>query len=56
MTNLNINDTFPDFMLPDLRGSPKSLPGCMGPSQIDEKMGFFDDLADGSDELVGSGS
>ncbi len=56
MTNLNTSDTFLDFMLPDLRGSPKTLSGFMGPSQVDQKMGFLDDLADGSDELVGSGS
>ncbi|MBA2715102.1 MAG: redoxin domain-containing protein [Rubrobacteraceae bacterium] len=40
MTNLNVGDTFPDFMLPDHRGSPKTLSGYTKPSQVDEKLGF----------------
>ncbi|MBA2534183.1 MAG: cold shock domain-containing protein [Rubrobacter sp.] len=42
MTNLNVGDTFPDFMLPDHRGSLKTLSGYTKPSQVDEKMGFLD--------------
>ncbi len=42
MTNLNVGDTFPDFMLPDHRGSPKTLSGFTAPSPVDEKMGFLD--------------
>jgi peroxiredoxin/cold shock CspA family protein len=42
MTNLSAGDTFPDFMLPDHNGSPKTLSGYTGPGQLDEKMGFLD--------------
>ena len=42
MTNLSFGDTFPDFMLPDHSGSPKTLSDYTGPSQVDEKMGFLD--------------
>ena len=42
MTNLSVGDTFPDFMLPDQGGSPKTLSGYTVPGQVDEKMGFLD--------------
>jgi peroxiredoxin/cold shock CspA family protein len=42
MTNLSVGDTFPDFMLPDHKGSPKTLSGYTGPGRLDEKMGFLD--------------
>src|SRR5918995_3505522 len=42
MTKLSVGDAFPDFTLPDHRGSPKTLSGFTGPSQVDRKMGFLD--------------
>ncbi len=42
MTNLKVGDGFPDFTLPDHRGSPKTLSGFTKPSPMDEKMGFLD--------------
>jgi len=42
MIDLKVGDGFPDFTLPDHRGSPKALSGFMKPSPMDEKMGFLD--------------
>lgn len=42
MTNLGVGETFPDFMLPDHEGRPKTLSGYTKPSQMDAKMGFLD--------------
>ena len=42
MINLEVGDGFPDFTLPDHRGSPKTLSGFTKPSPMDEKMGFLD--------------
>ena len=42
MTNLNVGDMFPDFMLPDHKCTPKTLSGYTKPSEVDYKMGFFD--------------
>ena len=42
MTNLRVGDEFPDFTLPDHRGSPKKLSGFTWPSPMDEKLGFLD--------------
>ena len=42
MTSLKVGDAFPDFTLPDHRGSPKTLSGYTRPSPVDEKMGFLD--------------
>jgi peroxiredoxin len=42
MTDFSVGDTFPDFMLPDHDGSPKTLSVYTEPGQLDEKMGFLD--------------
>ena len=42
MPNLRSGDEFPDFTLPNHRGSPKTLSGFTKPSAMDEKMGFLD--------------
>ncbi len=41
MTNLKVGDGFPDFTLPDHRGSPKELSGFTWPSPMDQKLGFL---------------
>lgn len=42
MINLKVGDGFPDFTLPDHRGSPKTLSGFTKPTPMDETMGFLD--------------
>jgi len=41
-TNLRVDDTFPDFKLPDHRKSPRRLSQFTEPSLLDEKLGFVD--------------
>ena len=41
-TNLHVDDTFPDFELPDHRKEPRRLSGYVKPSPMDEKLGFTD--------------
>jgi peroxiredoxin len=42
MTGLKVGDAFPDFTLPDHRGSPRTLSGYTRPSRMDQKMGYLD--------------
>jgi len=42
MIDLKVGDAFPDFTLPDHRGSPKTLSGYTRPSPMDERLGFAD--------------
>ena len=42
MTGLKVGDSFPDFTLPDHRGTPKRLSGYTAPSPVDERLGFTD--------------
>src|SRR4028118_2343731 len=41
-TNLRVDDTFPDFELPDHRKGPRRLSKFTEPSLLDEKLGFVD--------------
>lgn len=42
MTYLHVGDAFPDFVLPDHGGDPKTLSGYTRPGEADLKMGFPD--------------
>ena len=42
MNGLKVGDPFPDFTLPDHRGTPKRLSGYAAPSPVDERLGFTD--------------
>lgn len=42
MSGLKAGDPFPDFILPDHRGTLKRLPGYTAPSPVDERLGFTD--------------